>query len=104
VGAQFGLGLVWSALYVAPLAAGVQEMAARLGLTRGKGLSACIRERFGRPILYFAVALVAFANTFNIAADIAAMGASAKLIVPLPAAVLSVGITALMLALEISLP
>ncbi len=32
VGAAFGFGLVWSALYVAPLAAAVQEMAARLGL------------------------------------------------------------------------
>jgi NRAMP (natural resistance-associated macrophage protein)-like metal ion transporter len=104
VGAQFGLGLVWSALYVAPLAAGVQELAARLGLARGKGLSACIRQRFGRPVLYFSVALVAFANTFNIAADITAMGASAQLVVPLPTAVLTVGMTALMLTLEVTIP
>ena len=86
VGAEFGLGLAWSALYVAPFAVAVQEMAARLGITRGKGLSTLLRERFPRPVLYFAVALVAFANTFNIAADIAAMGASANLIVPLPPA------------------
>jgi NRAMP (natural resistance-associated macrophage protein)-like metal ion transporter len=104
VGAEFGLGLAWSALYVAPLAAGVQEMAARLGLTRGKGLSTLLRERFPRPVLYFAVALVTFANTFNIAADIAAMGASAKLIVPIPASVLSIGLTALILTLEITIP
>ena len=55
-------------------------------------------------MLYGAVVLVAFANTFNIAADIAAMGASANLIIPIPASLLSVGLTALMLGLEISVP
>ena len=47
---------------------------------------------------------MAFANTFNIAADITAMGASAQLVVPLPAAVLTVGMTALMLTLEVAIP
>ena len=47
---------------------------------------------------------MAFVNTFNIAADITAMGASAKLVVPLPAAVLTVGMTALMLTLEVTIP
>jgi Mn2+/Fe2+ NRAMP family transporter len=104
VGAAYGVSIVWSALYVAPLAAAVQEMAARLGLTRGRGLSTLIRERFPRGILYGAVALVALANTYNIAADIAAMGASAHLVVPVPAAVLAVAMTALMLGLEILVP
>jgi NRAMP (natural resistance-associated macrophage protein)-like metal ion transporter len=104
VGAAFGLGLVWSALYVAPLAAAVQEMAARLGLCRGVGLSTLIRERFPRGVLYFAVSLVAVANTFNIAADLSSMGASAHLVVPVPAAVLTVGMTGLMLGLEIMVP
>ncbi len=104
VGAEFGLLLAWSALYVAPFAVGVQEMAARLGITRDKGLSTLLRDRFPRSVLYCAVALVIFANTFNIAADIAAMGASAELIVPLPAGLLSVAFTALMLGLEIAVP
>jgi NRAMP (natural resistance-associated macrophage protein)-like metal ion transporter len=101
VGAAFGFRLVWSALYVAPLAAAVQEMAARLGLVRGEGLAALIRQRFSRTILYGAVTLVAVANTFNIAADIAAMGASAKLVIPVPAALLAVLMTGVMLGLEI---
>jgi Mn2+/Fe2+ NRAMP family transporter len=104
VGAAYGLPIVWSALYVAPLAAGVQEMAARLGLTRDRGLSTLIRERFPRRVLYAAVALVAVANTFNVAADIASMGAAAHLVVPLPATVLAVVMTAVMLALEITVP
>ena len=51
-----------------------------------------------------AKALVAVANTFNIAADLASMGASAHLVVPVPAAVLTVLMTALMLGLEIAVP
>src|SRR5215471_6944705 len=77
VGAANGLALVWSALWVAPLAAAVQETAARLGLATGKGLSALVRAQLPRWILYGAVALVAIANTFNVAADLAAMGESA---------------------------
>ena len=92
---------MWVTLYVAPLAAAVQETAARLGIARGMGLSALIRERFPRWILYFAVALVAVANTFNIAADIASMGASAHLVIGAPVEVLVVLMTALMLGLEI---
>ncbi|MEX1008583.1 MAG: Nramp family divalent metal transporter [Acidimicrobiia bacterium] len=101
VGAAFGLSLVWSALYVAPLAAAVQEMAARLGLVQGEGLASLIRKRFSRPVLYAAVTLVTVANIFNVGADIAAMGASAKLVVPVPAALLAIVMTAVMLGLEI---
>ena len=54
VGAASGLGLLWSTIAVAPMAAAVQETVARLGLATGKGLAALIRERFARPILYLA--------------------------------------------------
>ena len=104
VGAAYGLPIVWSAVYVAPLAAAVQEMAARLGLTRDQGLSTLIRGRFPRWVLYGAVALVAVANTFNIAADLASMGASAHLVVSIPAPVLTVLMTAFMLGLEVAVP
>ena len=101
VGAAFGLSLVWCAPYVAPLAAAVQETAARLGLCRGEGLAALIRQRFPRVVLYGAVALVTIANTFNIGADISAMGASAELVIPAPAVLLAIVMTAIMLVLEI---
>jgi len=104
VGAAYGLPIVWSALWVAPMAAAVQETAARLGLTTGAGLSTLIRRRFPRVVLLGAVALVALANTFNVAADLASMGAAARLVVPIPETVLVVGMTALMLGLEVAVP
>ncbi len=103
VGAVFGLALIWSTILVAPMAAAVQETAARLGLATGKGLATLIKERFPRPVLYFALALVISANTFNIAADIASMGAAAHLVIPIPAFVFVLAFTVLMIILAIFL-
>ncbi len=87
VGAAHGLGLLWMAPFLLPLAIGVQESTARLGLVTGKGLGTLIRQRFPRGVLVGAVVLLATANTLNIAADLASMGAALQLLVPLPAAV-----------------
>ena len=104
VGAAYGLALIWSTLFVAPMAAAVQENAARLGLATGKGLATLIRERFSRPVLYVAVSLTIVANVFNIAADVGSMAAASHLVVKIPEAVLVVVFTAGMLALVVLLP
>ena len=84
VGAAQGLSLLWMAPFLLPLAVGIQESSARLGLVTGKGLGTLIRERFPRWVLVGAVLLVASANTLNIAADLASMGAALRLLVPVP--------------------
>src|SRR5439155_25240975 len=73
VGAAFGLGLLWMSVVTLPLAAAVQELAARLGLSTGHGLSTSIARRHSRGVLVGAVTLVATANVFNIGADLGAM-------------------------------
>jgi len=104
VGAAFGTGLLWSTIAVAPMAAAVQETAARLGLATGRGLASLIRERFARPILYVALALTLAANTFNIGADVASMAAAARLVIDVPTFVLVAVLTSVMLGLELFLP
>ena len=104
VGASAGFGLLWTSLFALPLAAAVQESTARLGLVTGKGLAALIKERFPRPVLLVAVAIVAAANTFNIGADIGSMAAATRLLVPVPHLVLVLAFTALMLTVEIVVP
>ncbi len=84
VGASFGNQLLWSAPTLLPFAFAVQETCARLALVTGKGLSALIRERMPRSVLYLAVAAVALANSFNIAADLGSMSAALGLLVPIP--------------------
>ena len=101
MGAAYGVSLLWSMPIVAVMAAAVQETAARLGLQSGVGLSTLIRRHLGRRVLLVSVVLVAIANTFNIAADLAAMGAAIRLEIPLPETLLTIGLAVGIMALEL---
>lgn len=100
-GAQFGYGQLWTALFILPLMTAVQEASARIGAVTGEGLTAVMRKRYGTRLVSFVVLLLVIANTINIGADIGAMAAAAKLIVPLPFALLAVAFTAVMVLREI---
>jgi Mn2+/Fe2+ NRAMP family transporter len=79
----------------------VQETSARIGIVTGRGLTGAISERWGRRVLYPLVLILLAANTFNIGADIAAMAASLQLLIPVSFYVAAIGLTVLMLVLEI---
>lgn len=79
-GAMFGFQLLWTLVLTYPLMAGIQLVSARMGRITGKGLAANIRKAFPRPVLLALVAMLLIANTINIAADIAAMGAALRLL------------------------
>jgi NRAMP (natural resistance-associated macrophage protein)-like metal ion transporter len=102
-GAQFGYGQLWTALYMLPFMAAVQEACARIGLVTGKGIAAVVKENYSKTVLYGVVGLVVIANTINIGADIGAMAAAAQLIIPVPFVVLTLVFTVLILLLEIFL-
>jgi Mn2+/Fe2+ NRAMP family transporter len=104
VGAAFGATLLWSLPLVGAMAAAVQETAARLGLVTGCGLSTLVRRHLGRRVLVLCVVLVAVANTFNIAADLAAMGAALHLEVPVAPALLTIAMAMAMIGLELLVP
>lgn len=80
-GAQFGPNLLWSMVLMYPLMAGIQIVSARIGIVTGKGLAENIRDMFPRWLCLSLVLLLLIANTINIAADIAAMGAALRLVV-----------------------
>ncbi|MHB8710054.1 MAG: NRAMP family divalent metal transporter [Minisyncoccota bacterium] len=81
-GARYGLQLIWLSLFTYPFMAVVQEMCARIGLVSGQGLAANIRRQYPASALYAVTALLFFANVLNIAADLGAMGAATRLILP----------------------
>lgn len=83
-GAMFGYGLAWTELYSWPLMVSVQYVSGRIGAATGKGLAANLKSSYPAWILYVLAALLFVANTINVGADIGAMAAAAKLIVPLP--------------------
>jgi len=100
-GAQFGYGQLWTALFMLPFMISVQEACARIGMVTGKGIVAVVKRYYTEKIAIGVVILVLIANTINIGADIGAMAAAAKLIIPVNFVVLTLFFTAFVLFLEI---
>jgi NRAMP (natural resistance-associated macrophage protein)-like metal ion transporter len=80
VGAQFGMGMLWTMLFSFPLMSAMQEICARLGRITGAGIAENLRKNYPKPVLYGLVALLCAANIFNLGADVTAMGAAAQLV------------------------
>src|ERR1035437_5431584 len=80
-GAQFGYGLLWTVFLTTPFMIAIQLVSARIGRGNGKGLAANVMELAPRWLVLGLVFLLVAANTFNIAADIAAMGESLSLVI-----------------------
>src|SRR3954469_6845221 len=80
-GAQFGYGLLWTALLTTPFMIAIQLVSAEIGRVTGKGLAANVMQIAPRAMVVPLVALLVVANTFNIAADIAAMGEALSLVI-----------------------
>ena len=99
VGASLRFDMLWTAVVSLPLAVAVLELSARLGLVTDQGIATVVRRNFVKPVVYPVLALVVVANTFNIGADLGAMAASVRLLVPVPliagVAVFAVGMTVL---------
>jgi NRAMP (natural resistance-associated macrophage protein)-like metal ion transporter len=79
-GAQFGTKLLWTALLTWPLMSAVQIMCARIGKVTGQGLAANFKQRFPVWLLRVFIAALLFANTINIAADLAGMADAAAML------------------------
>lgn len=79
-GAQFGLNMLWTVVFTLPLMAVIQMISARIGRVTGHGLAANMERVFPRWVVTLLVAALFVANTVNIGADLAAMGAAAQLV------------------------
>ncbi len=79
LGAQTGYGLLWLFPITIVVLAVVQEMAARLGVVTGQGLSDLIRETFGVRWTLFAMVILLVANSANTVAEFAGASASLEL-------------------------
>ncbi len=102
-GAKFGYDQLWLSPISCIFAIAIQEMCGRIGLVTGKGLTGIMRENFPKGISYAAIALLFFANTVNIGADLGAMAAAAQLVFGLPFVFWILAMTTLTLILEIFL-
>ena len=92
-GAKYGYTLLWTLIPTTIALIVVQEMAARMGVATGKGLSDLIREEFGLRITFFTMAVLGLADLGNIFAEFAGIasgmgifGVSKYISVPIGAA------------------
>ncbi|MGE0578269.1 MAG: NRAMP family divalent metal transporter [Reyranella sp.] len=79
-GAQAGFSLLWTVILTWPLMVAVQSVSARIGRVTGRGLAGNMVLAFPRGVVTALVLLLFLANTINLGADLAAMGAAARLV------------------------
>jgi Mn2+/Fe2+ NRAMP family transporter len=70
-GAKYGYALLWTLVPTTIALIVVQEMASRMAVATGKGLSDLIREEFGLRITFFTMIVLAMADLGNIFAEFA---------------------------------
>src|ERR1700724_2634541 len=79
-GAQFGYGLLWTVFLTTPFMIAIQIVSAQIGRVTGKGIIANVKDFAPRWLVIPLVSMLVMANTFNIAADLAAMGEALSLV------------------------
>ncbi len=79
MGATTGLALLWIFPITIVILAIVQEMAARLGVVTGQGLSDLIRDRFGVRWTAFAMLVLLVANLANTVAEFSGAAAATEI-------------------------
>ena len=84
-GAAFGYAIGWTLLITYPLMCAIQQISAEIGRVTGVGLAGNMRRHMPVSILYCLVSLLLVANTINIGADLGAMAAAVRLLLPVPA-------------------
>src|SRR5471032_1348246 len=100
-GAQYGYSLGWTLLLTYPLMCAIQMISAQIGRVTGRGLAGNMRLHYPAPLLYVLVGLLIIANTINIGADLGAMAAALRLLLPAPTVLYVAGFAVLTVLLEI---
>ena len=96
--------MLWTLIFTYPLMVAVQVISARIGRVTGKGLAANLLDIFPQWAVVSLALLLFVANTINIGADVAAMGAAAQLVVGGGAVAFTIAAAAISLLLQIFVP
>ncbi|ENZ83401.1 MULTISPECIES: divalent metal cation transporter [Caulobacter] len=103
-GAQFGLNMLWTVVLTYPLMVAVQSISARIGRVTGHGLSTNLGKILPRWLVTALVGLLFFANTINIGADLAAMGAAGRLVTGANQHLLTIAFALVTVLLQVFVP
>ena len=100
-GASIGPAFLWTAPFTFPMMCAVVYLSAKLGQVSGKGLFHVIKDHYSRWILYPALIGVLIGNTIEAGADIGGMAAAIAVLVPIPAPLIIIPVTAAIFALQV---
>lgn len=100
-GAQFGYNMLWTMALTYPLMSAVQLVSAQIGRVTGCGLARNLKNVLPKPVVLILVALLFIANTINIGANLAAMGAAGALILGGPNYLYTVVLAGVSLTLQL---
>lgn len=103
-GAQFGFNMLWTMLLTYPLMTTIQLVSARIGRVTGCGLATNLGGVWPKQLVFGLVMLLFGANTINIGANLAAMGASFELATGLPSLPATIAFAMLSLILQLFVP
>jgi len=96
--------MLWTMFFLYPLMSTMQVISARIGRVTGHGLAANMRRIFPAWAVTSLVALLFIANTINIGADLAAMGAAVELVLGWGHHVFTLLFAAISLTLQVLVP
>ncbi|HEV2730135.1 MAG TPA: Nramp family divalent metal transporter [Terriglobales bacterium] len=99
-GAAFGFSALWMAPLVFPMMAASMFLCSKLGMVSGMGIAGVLRRYYSPRLLYPVVICLVIANIIEAAADLGAIAASIRLIIPVPLTVIILGVTGLILGLQ----
>lgn len=100
-GAAFGFSLLWMVPIVFPMMSTAVYLSSKIGMVSGMGIAGVIRDHYPRGLLYPVLAGLLTANIIGAGADIGAVAAALRLMVPIPISVIIVGVTVFILGLQI---
>ncbi|MGO4407987.1 NRAMP family divalent metal transporter [Bosea sp. RAF48] len=100
-GAQFGYNMLWSMALTYPLMSAVQLVSAQIGRVTGSGLARNLKNVLPKWALLGLVGLLFIANTINIGANLAAMGAAGSLAIGGPSLLYTVALAGVSLTLQL---
>ena len=103
-GAQFGFHLLWTMLLTFPLMVAIQMASALIGRVTGRGLAHNMGQVLPDWVVQILLLLLFIANTINVGADLAAMGAAAKLVTGLNQHAFTIFFALLSLGLQLFIP
>ncbi|HET7205548.1 MAG TPA: divalent metal cation transporter [Terriglobales bacterium] len=98
-GAAFGFATLWVVPVVFPMMAATVYLSSKIGMVSGMGIGGVVRNYYSRWLIYPLVISLLAANIIGAGADIGAVAASLRLLIPVPVPAIIITITFAIIAL-----